>query len=407
LRHPRAARRPEPKGWAPAGASGGGDDLCLRGRRIAVDARYLRREGVGIAIGVDAVVRALVSASAEITLLTDIELAELSQRYPSCQVVSLQQPRSIVWEQVALPRFLRRAHMDLYLAPANKGVPLLYRGPTPCVALIHDLIPLRFWRRYLVPRPLFALPYLVGICTTMGRADTILTISEATASDIRGMFRRHATVIPYDISKLGPGNPPGSVPAPAGRYFVYNGGYDPRKNVAALIQAFALLRARMRGRRMGDLGLVLMGDSPPLVGELVASAGIGEAVTFTGYVSEAEKGRLLAGAIAVVYPSEYEGFGLPLVEAFLTGVPVISGTGGALREVGGDAPVYVEVDSPPSIAAAMEELLEPEARQRRIQMGDRRVDELLSANAPGALVRLLCETLDRSGALRGASGTGP
>jgi hypothetical protein len=55
----------------------------------------------------------------------------------------------------------------------------------------------------------------------------------------------------------------------------------------------------------------------------------------------------------------------------------------------------------------MEELLEPGARQRRIQMGDRRVDELLSANAPGALVRLLCETLDRSGALRGASGTDP
>jgi glycosyltransferase involved in cell wall biosynthesis len=372
---------------------------------------------------VDAVVRALVSAGAEITLLTDIELADLSQRYPSCEVVSLQQPRSIVWEQVALPRFLRRAHMDLYLAPANKGVPLLYRGPTPCVALIHDLIPLRFWRRYLVPRPLFAVPYLVGICTTMGRADTIVTISQATASDIRGMFRRQATVIPYDISKLGPGNPPGNVPAPAGRYFVYNGGYDPRKNVGALIQAFALLRARMRdGMRDGmrdemraqmratateDLGLVLMGDSPPLVGELVASAGLREAVTFTGYVSEAEKGRLLAGAIAVVYPSEYEGFGLPLVEAFLTGVPVISGTGGALREVGGDAPVYVEVDSPPSIAAAMEELLEPEARQRRIQMGDRRVDELLSANAPGALVRLLCETLDRSGALRGASGTDP
>jgi glycosyltransferase involved in cell wall biosynthesis len=407
LRHRRAARRPEPKGWAPAGASGGEDALCLRGRRIAVDARYLRRQGVGIAVGVDAVVRALVSAGAEITLLTDIELAELSQRYPSCEVVSLQQARSIVWEQVALPRFLRRVHMDLYLAPANKGVPLLYRGPTPCVALIHDLIPLRFWRRYLVPRPLFALPYLVGICTTMGRADTILTISQATASDIRGMFRRHATVIPYDISKLGPGNPPGRLPAPAGRYFVYNGGYDPRKNVAALIQAFALLRARMRGRGMEDLGLVLMGDSPPLVSELIASAGIGEAVTFTGYVSEAEKGRLLAGAIAVVYPSEYEGFGLPLVEAFLTGVPVISGTGGALREVGGEAPVYVEVDSPPSIAAAMEELLEPEARKRRIQMGDRRVDELLSANAPGALVRLLCETLDRSGASRGASGTDP
>src|SRR5260370_32458266 len=117
----------------------------------------------------------------------------------------------------------------------------------------------------------------------MGRAGAIVRMSQATARDIRGMFRRQATVIPYDISKLGRGNPPGNVPAPAGRYFVYNGGYDPRKNVGALIQAFALLRARMRdGMRDGmraqmratateDLRLVLMGDSPPLVGQLVAS----------------------------------------------------------------------------------------------------------------------------------------
>lgn len=378
-----------------------GDELCLKERSIAVDARYLRRQGVGIAIGVDAVVRALVSAGAEVTLLTDSELAGLGDRYPSCEVVSLQQPRSIVWEQVALPRFLRRVPMDLYVAPANKGVPLLYRGPTPCVALVHDLIPLRFWPRYLLPRPLFALPYLLGICTTMGRADMILTISHATASDIQRIFRRRATVVPYDISKLGPklgpGNPPENVSGLAGGYFVYNGGYDPRKNVAELIQAFALLKAHREAtgdRATADLGLVLMGDSPPLIGELVAGAGLGRAVTFTGYVSESEKGRLLAGAIAVVYPSQYEGFGLPLIEAFLTGVPVISGTGGALQEVGGDAPLYVEVDSPPSIAAAMEELLDPEARQRRIQMGSRRAGELLAANAPGALARLLCEILE-------------
>ncbi len=92
--------------------------------------------------------------------------------------------------------------------------------------------------------------------------------------------------------------------------------------------------------------------------DLVASHGLGEAVArnrlqFPGFVADAVRDALIANAQCVIYPSRYEGFGLPVLEALALGAPVVTGRGSSLSEAGGDQAIYVDADSPTALAAAV------------------------------------------------------
>jgi glycosyltransferase involved in cell wall biosynthesis len=148
-----------------------------------------------------------------------------------------------------------------------------------------------------------------------------------------------------------PGTPPAASAAVpiAGKYFVYVGGMDPRKNNALLLRAFARFRAE-GGREQ----LVLVGRGYEPLQPLIESLGITEHVRMTGYIDDETRTACLAGAVALVYPSIYEGYGLPVAEALQVGVRVITGRGGSLEEIGGDAPEYLDAITVESLAAAMQ-----------------------------------------------------
>jgi glycosyltransferase involved in cell wall biosynthesis len=135
-----------------------------------------------------------------------------------------------------------------------------------------------------------------------------------------------------------------------GDYFVFNGGVDPRKNIPMLLQAVALLADRMPTAQ-----LVILGNGYDVFRELIENLGIGDRVHLLGYVSESRKSEILAGAIGLVYPSSYEGFGMPLIEGMAAEIPVITGTGGSLAEVGGNAVIYVRPLNAQQLASAMVE----------------------------------------------------
>jgi alpha-1,3-rhamnosyl/mannosyltransferase len=170
------------------------------------------------------------------------------------------------------------------------------------------------------------------------------------------MFRRQSVVAPTILFQDVISNAPADGDTlqelaktiePGTRYVVYNGGFEARKNVFVLVEGFGLAR-----QAYPDLHLVLMGGGYEPLRPGIQSLDLERAVILTGFVSEELKAAILQRAIALIYPSLYEGFGLPVLEGFANGVPVVTSPNGSLKEVAGDAALYISDPSDPACVAA-------------------------------------------------------
>ncbi|HMB03982.1 MAG TPA: glycosyltransferase family 1 protein [Isosphaeraceae bacterium] len=270
----------------------------------------------------------------------------------------------LAWECLGLRRELRPD--DLLFAPANL-VPPNWRGRT--VLVLYDTLPwsvpesfpwhvrLRFGGRYRL---------------AARRAERVLVPSRATARDVA---RVHG-VAPERLRVVVPGPDPGFRPRPhdseavrAARlalslddapFFLFVGKRSRRRNVPAILDAFARHRRRHPAHRLVFVG---PGDRDDLPGP---DAGVVRA----GHAAEPVLRGLLADALALLYPSNYEGFGLPVVEALASGCPVVTLRNSALTEAGGDAPWYLDAPAPVALARALDVLAnDPEARAERVAKG--------------------------------------
>lgn len=370
----------------------------LTGRSVGIDARYLKRPGVGISQYLHRGVYDLLDAGARVTLLTDDEShrPSLLSAYPSVAALALPGRSGFVWEQRALRRHLSAADYDAFIAPANFGLPLGYRGKTRLVLVVHDLIPLRLPHLYLLGRPAWAAKYLLSLVIAAVKADHVIAVSHATATDVSRLLRRSAACVVY------PRIPEATKPAAGDRrsptpYFVYNGGSDIRKNVPTLLRAFSQVRSKL-----ADSELVILGTGYDGFRPMMEELGITEHVRMLGYVDEAGKTEILRGSLAVVYPSRLEGFGLPVVEALAAGTLVVCGTGGALREVGGDAPIYVHRLDAESVAAAMATTADESVRDRARQAGEIQLSRLREAQQASSLASAIAACLGCSAGSRQA-----
>jgi glycosyltransferase involved in cell wall biosynthesis len=265
------------------------------------------------------------------------------------------------FEQVSFPLAARRWGSDLLHVPYWAS-PLL--SPSPAVVTVHDLIPV------LLPAyqgGMLGKWYnrLVGLSAR--RAARVLTDSEASRQDIV----RHLRVPPHrvqaillaaeerfqpidDAATLSRVRTKYDLPP---RYLLYLGGFDVRKNVPGILRAYA----RFQGAGTDpDVGLVIAGQLPaqesaftPSPQRIAAEEGLLERVRFTGWVDEEDKPALYSAAIAFTFPSLYEGFGLPPLEAMACGTPVIASDRGSLPEVVGDGGLCVDADDVEAIAQAM------------------------------------------------------
>jgi glycosyltransferase involved in cell wall biosynthesis len=162
-------------------------------------------------------------------------------------------------------------------------------------------------------------------------------------------------------------------------YALYVGTLQPRKNLRRLIQAWRVLLdapAPLPSRSSAPL-LILAGakgwGSEDLEGEL-AALGLAGPVRFTGYISDTEKSALLRGARAFAFPSLYEGFGFPVLEAQSVGVPVVCSNTSSLPEVAGEAALLVNpLDVPALVAALRQAMCDEAVRARLIAAGHRNV----------------------------------
>ncbi len=259
------------------------------------------------------------------------------------------------------------------------------------VVTVHDLTCLRFPE--LVTRDVAAYPALIG--RAVARGAWVHAVSEAVADEVRSAFPVPAdrvVVVPNGATALPPDGPAtGAVAgrrlAGADRYLLALGTVEPRKDLPTLVRAFDRLAGDRTDLRLVVAGGDGWGGAVDDLAAAVVAAEHGERVVRLGRVSDADRAALLRGAAAFAYPSRYEGFGLPPLEAMAAGTPVVATSVGALPEVVGDAGRLVPAGDPVALAEALAGVLDDDGeRQRLVEAGranlarfdwDRTVDGLV------------------------------
>ena len=281
------------------------------------------------------------------------------------------------FEQVTFPRFCRRQHVDIAHVPYWAS-PLWPSVPT--VVTIHDLIPLMFslYRGNLLVRMYSGL-----VSRSARRAAHIVTDSEASRQDIIRLLRvpPEKVQVVYlaadesfhpvsDRDVLEGVHEKYDLPE---RYVLYLGGFDARKNVSFLLQAYAQLAQEwpevphlvIAGRLPGE-------DSEffPDPQQWIDKLNMKDQVALIGWVDEEDKPALYTGADLLVFPSDYEGFGLPVLESISCGTPAVVTEAGSLPEIVGDGGIRIPVGDLNGLTEAMGRILrEPELRETLRQKG--------------------------------------
>lgn len=273
----------------------------------------------------------------------------------------------IAWEQTGLPLQATRARIDVLHGAVN-ALPALYRGPS--VVTVHDLSFLRYPDRLPARRA----AYLnVAVRSAVRRASRVIAVSENTKRDVVELLRladeRIAVVYPGVDVRFRPSNQGDKDEAHLGNrpYILHVGTLEPRKNLDVLIRAFAAVKRSGVPHALSLVGARgWMYDS---LFQLVEDLGLQDDVRFVDYVAPADLPRWYNGADLFAYPSAYEGFGLPVLEAMACGTPVITSSSSSLAELAGDACLTVEPGSQDALERAIVSVLGDPALKDHLRLG--------------------------------------
>lgn len=305
-------------------------------------------------------------------------------------------PLGVWWQQLMVPRRLQRGDIDLFWSPITT---LPVRLTVPGVVTVHDLTTLLHPETHRLKVRLSVLPFLKN---TLSRASYIAADSAATADDLRSYWpacgEKIEIIYPGIDAEFRPGAPQDiaatreEVSCPDG-YILYSGTLEPRKNLGTLLTAWEGLRQT----RPGTPPLVLTGPygwrSRDLLGRIEGLAGQG--LHYLGRVSRARLVSLMQAASIFVYPSLYEGFGLPPAEAMACGIPTIASDRSSLPEVVGDAGLLFDPEDPAALAAAIQRLLdEPNLSTELGNRGWRRSQTFRWERAAELMEQLFRRTLE-------------
>jgi glycosyltransferase involved in cell wall biosynthesis len=268
--------------------------------------------------------------------------------------------RNILWHQTELPRLASELGLDALHVPSYRR--MVWRRPCGLAATIHDLAPFRVKHKYDWKRMLYGRLVVPRLAE---RQHEIIAVSQNTANDIATCLRLprgHVTVIPngVDHARFFPGSREQARRFTAERFdlrepfFLYVARLEhPAKNHVRLVEAFNRFKAETRS----PWQLALGGSDwhgAQTIHDAIRQSRFAQDIRCLGFVADEDLPDLYRAADAFVYPSLYEGFGLPPVEAMACGCPVLCSTRGALGEVVGDAAATV---NPEDVAALTRQLV--------------------------------------------------
>lgn len=293
---------------------------------------------------------------------------------PQTQVISI--PARRLWTHLRLGWELQRQRPDLFFTPAHV-IPLTYRGPA--AATVHDLgfhffpeTHTRFQRLYL----------RWSTRHNARRSRRVIADSQATRKDLSRLYEIPTSKIHVVYPGIDPQLAPERDPAILEHvrrqygietsYLLYLGTLQPRKNLERLIEAYVRSNVTAQLVLAGKAGWL----SEPIlqtISHFIGPAGVSDAasrIRVTGYVAEEDKPALLSGATALLYPSLYEGFGFPILEAQVCGTPVLCGNNSSQPEVAGSGALFVAADDAQAIVQGIRRLAQDgDLRARLIQDG--------------------------------------
>jgi glycosyltransferase involved in cell wall biosynthesis len=357
--------------------------------RIGINALFLQQPATGMGQHLQHLLQgldALAERDQQYTLLAPrfrraytVRAPQFSDRFREVEVVSALarlggNVEQVWWEQAGIVRAGARERIDLLHCPYWSN-PLW--SPWPTVVTVHDVIQFVLkeykWRK--ISRLYFGL-----VSRAARRADAIITVSECSKRDIVKLLRvpperihvignavddddfhpvRDAWLLASVRERYGIGS----------RFILYFGGFDLRKNVPRLIEAYARLPEHLRREyqlvvagRYHNLGHPLFPDPR----ETVRRLGLEGNVVFTGQIREQDKAPLFSAATVFAFPSLYEGFGIPVLEAMACGTPVLTSNLSALPEVAGDAGLLIDPYDTDAIAQGLVDLLDHQERREEL-----------------------------------------
>ncbi len=320
--------------------------------------------------------------------------------------------------QLHLPRWLRK-HQIRLLHSVDSHNPLLGFGGH-LIVNVHDLIPLTCTLRCARSmKARFRLAWWSWLKLQCSRAHRVVCGSQHAAQDIVRLLRldpRKVAVIPNPIRQWSHSEPPERLRqrlSLSGRVISYVGRQEPYKNVVTLIRAVPLLNRMLQGTPVSLVVAGNLDERYPEARRETQRLGLEKQIVFPGYLDEASLGALYRISEVFVFPSLYEGFGMPPLEAMRFGTPVVAGRHTCLPEVLGDAALYVDTQDPQSLAHGIVSVLREEALARRLRVaGFRQVERYSGREVAGAYVRIYREILQEidsrpDGAGRERSGSSP
>jgi glycosyltransferase involved in cell wall biosynthesis len=272
-------------------------------------------------------------------------------------------PTNLGWTLVGLPLAARRAGVDVIHAPAYTA-PVGIR--TPVVVTVHDVSYERHPEWYPYRRDPFRRAFYRASARAAARVVTDSSFSAAEIHEAYGIPLSRISVVPLGVAPrftAGPGEAAG-VAAP---FLLHVGDLHARRNLGVVLDAVVAMR---KSGAVPGVTLVLAGVDRGLLGELqarAASAGMPDAVNALGVVSDARLETLYREAAALVYPSMYEGFGLPALEALSRGTPVVASRAASVPEVVGDAGVLVDPSDPAAWRDAIARVFADDDHRRALQ----------------------------------------
>lgn len=347
--------------------------------RIAIDCRTIGKKRTGDEVYTKNLVLNLarVDSQNQYFLLFDRQVnpEELDLLLPSnFKIVVITPSHKLLWTMYALPKWLRKNNIDIlhvqYITPfwLPKNIKV--------ITTIHD-ISWKFYPQYIKKSDLFFLNALIPI--SLKKADKIITVSQTSKNDIVKIFK----ISPDKIAMIynGADNTVGhamsdSINLPE-KFILYVGTLQPRKNIPALLEAFNILNTKYP---ILNTKLIIAGGKghnyDQRIDMLVEKYKLQDKVLFPGFVDEKDLATMYGLADLFVFPSLYEGFGIPAIEAMAMGTPVVVSNKSCLPEVVGQAGLIVDPENSEEFADVIYKILSDKAlRNNLIEKGYKRAKE--------------------------------
>ncbi len=284
-----------------------------------------------------------------------------------------------LWRSFGISDQLVKDQLDLYHGLSGE-LPFVKPGKIKFVLTVHDLIFLRFPQYYkVVDRAL----YLFKLRHALKVADQVIAISEQTKSDLEGYMNYPASKVKVvyqacdssfgRIYSLGEHQRVKQLYALPSNYILCVATLEERKNQLLILQALVILKERSGGER-SKLPVVLVGKKTnywDLLQEFMIENQLESQIHYHAYVPQSDLPLVYQNAFLFVYPSRFEGFGIPIIEALNSSLPVVSSTGSCFSEAGGPDSLYTDPDDPHALATHIQTVYENASKREKMVLRGR------------------------------------